>query len=114
MSDSFVVEPQVVDKAAQQIAAAGHTVGDLRMSSSFHELSDAFAGATDPMTDVASSGDGKVQSSIKNAASSVQGWSEMIMGFKGAAVSLDDENAQYVRNAAALPQHATVDPDNRR
>ena len=36
----------------------------------------------------------------------------MIAGFKGAIVSLDEENAALVRSTIPLPSHHTVDPDN--
>ena len=73
MADGVIVDPQLVDAAAKSISAAGHAVGVLTLGASFGDLSGAFTGATDPMTAVASSGDEKVRTSIKNAAGNVQG-----------------------------------------
>ena len=113
MADEFVVEPHVVGEVASKIHTVGEDIAAMTLETSFSTLSGAFKGATDPMTGLASSGDGKVRDSIKNAAGNVQGWSEVISGFKGAAISLDEENAKLVRDATALPSHQTVDPDNR-
>jgi type IV secretory pathway TrbL component len=111
MSD-FVVEPSAVAGAAQTIASSGQRIAGLSLGSSFGELSGAFAGATDPMRAAAAQGDQVVESALSNAGDHVQGWSELVMGFKGTAEEMDENNSAMIRQAVALPSERVCDPHN--
>ncbi|MFI8775345.1 hypothetical protein ACIGKQ_24785 [Gordonia sp. NPDC062954] len=111
MSD-FVVDPSAVAGAAQSIASSGQRISGLTLGASFGELSGAFEGASDPMRAAAAQGDQAVQTALANAGDHVQGWSELIMGFKGTAKEMDENNSTMIRQAVALPSQRAYDPYN--
>ncbi|WP_238423662.1 hypothetical protein [Gordonia sp. 'Campus'] len=99
----FSVNPGAVGGASTSISAVASTIEGYTLTSSFSTLTGAFAGATNPMAEVAGSGDRQVTSSLNNAAGAVTAFSEMITSFKNATVELDGENAAFIRQAVSYP-----------
>ncbi|MEE3851777.1 hypothetical protein VZC37_15650 [Gordonia sp. LSe1-13] len=93
----FVVDPGAVTAAATSIADTGERIAALELTSPFSQLEGAFVGASDPMRQPASQGDQQVKSALANAAGHIKGWSELIMGFKGAVEEMDAYNATRIR-----------------
>lgn len=99
----FAVNPGEVGAAATSISTVASEIEGLTLTTSFTTLSGAFAGATNPMTEVAGNGDEQVKSSMTNAAGAVTAFSEMITSFKNSTVELDGENATFIRQAVSYP-----------
>ncbi|GAC69222.1 hypothetical protein [Gordonia soli] len=113
MSD-FTVDKPAISGSAKKIASAASRINLLRMSPSFELLDGSFSGATNNMHGIASTGDQKIKTSLRNGGEHVRGWSELVSGCRDIVASVDDSTAADVRATVPLPAAVAVDPDNRR
>ena len=108
----LTVDPAALVTAAMEIQQCASNIGGLHLSAglgityatqTFGGLAGSFRGATDDMSDIASSGDSQITRSMSNASKAISAFAELVINARDTTVDTDQSGANRISSAIAFP-----------
>lgn len=78
-------------------------LGTTYASQTFGGLAGSFRGATDDMSEIASSGDSQIKTSMSNASKAISAFAELVINARDTTVDTDQSGANRISSAIAFP-----------